>query len=481
MDFWVSHVRTQEIAQTPDKEVIRLLKEFFGSIHTSSAAYRNWAACRIPGLDFITHRMIKWQPSASVPFIMCTFGFYKLLLDWWSDPSLDLNATSDRGYPLLYLALFYEHPPIWQHLLKGGAIVNMELPGSGSPLTVATTVSVEAVHDLLEAGAEVNMPLRGHYGSALAVASASSTVNKSGIIELLLQKGADVNLPLQGHYGSALAAASLMGLQRNVQLLLQAKADINMPLQGNFGSALAAASCSSRRENIELLLQNGADVNMLLPGQYGSALAAASNMGSKEHVQLLLKANADVNMPLQGKFGNALVAASHSFRQENVSLLLEAGADVNMPLQGRYGSALAAALETSKPTMMIQYGPASIADLRRLLAAGANVNMPLQDDYGSVLARAAALAATTGRGTRLGLRFLSILLDAGADVDMELNGKYSNAMEAAAKGPNSAEVIRMLLSYSKKGGGNDGCAHHGQDRRKRGDSGDPRTMNVNKE
>jgi ankyrin repeat protein len=125
---------------------------------------------------------------------------------------------------------------------------------------------------LIEHGAEVDTLLGACYGSTLAAAAPCTCDDQSDFdsgIRLLLKHGADVNIPLRGKCGSALAA---------VRLMLDRGAEVNAPVGSNHGSALAAAAADTynwpySKPVVKLLLEHGAGVNSQLSSDYGSVLA----------------------------------------------------------------------------------------------------------------------------------------------------------------------------------------------------------------
>ena len=159
------------------------------------------------------------------------------------------------------------------------------------------------VRILIADGIDVNSTISyGPLRSILSIASASKNhIAAREILLPLLISGADVNAPVKGSLGSALAAAAYHGCEESVRFLLQYGANINAKLHGLFGSALAAAAAMHNNERVVLLLlDNGARINSRLPGPYPSALAAARETGNDPIVDLLVSRGA-VDQPRRRK------------------------------------------------------------------------------------------------------------------------------------------------------------------------------------
>ncbi|KAI1742078.1 hypothetical protein F4680DRAFT_412804 [Xylaria scruposa] len=438
--YWLYHVRKQE-TQNSDSLLAKLLKSFLGSPTESSLQYRAWveATKRVvhgnPDPIWVSHR----APATTPLFGMCSFSLYHILLDWWEHAEFDIRAINSLGGSLLSLAAVSGCAQICKNLIRRGILVNMQLQHKeyGSALAAAVQRGNCEVAELLIAeGADVNMQLQHEeYGSALVTASAGrcvvtdeSCMEIYKAIKLLIAKGADINMQVpHGKYGSALAAAARAYYENSdvVKLLIAEGADVNMQLQHRYyGSALAAAAAASLEdwysngEAIGLLIAKGADVNMQLQhGWYGSALAAAvSNYNSREGIEkikVLLASGADVNMQLQsGGFGSVLIHAVASYASSLhiiKYLLSNTKVKVNQQVRhGRFGTALAAAAF---------YRQGTYVDI--LIEAGADANLEIQ--HGEFrTATEAARADATGEGIRIGQRY-GLTMERGAAENYILN------------------------------------------------------------
>ena len=199
--------------------------------------------------------------------------------------------------------------------------------------------------------------------------------------------------------------------------LIELGININEPLNTDGTSLLAHFAATGTIEWVKLLFEKGAHISTDLKGAC-RAMRAAVIAGDSEMVGQLLRAG----VPPDGDDLDSIIpladAAIHA-ELKSAQLLIAAGADVNrrIPNQSRFGNALAAAASN----------PSSASVLELLLQHGADVNMQ-GGNYGSALAEAAA------SGNAQGLRRL---IRAGANVNQQLQeGNYGSALAAAAASRN---------------------------------------------
>lgn len=146
------------------------------------------------------------------------------------------------------------------------AIVGVPDDQSASPPRVARALDralyeaaeegdIQAIDELLAAGANVNCALVGD-GSPLIAAARSARVT---VVRHLLDRGADPNMPVPGD-GSPLIAAAAEGAATVVALLLDRGARIDQVVEGD-ENALIQASARGRLEVVKFLVGRGANVN----------------------------------------------------------------------------------------------------------------------------------------------------------------------------------------------------------------------------
>ncbi|KAL6694436.1 hypothetical protein J3F84DRAFT_376833 [Trichoderma pleuroticola] len=321
----------------PDQTLVTTLKHFLGSAEESGDYYRGWLK-KFEG----RYEKRELMPESMTLFVMCRYGFYYVLRDWWEEgkingemalkgnneyPRRNSVALAARGVCLpicRYLVgvigrnnrLAEGHWLTMQEAIKGGhqdivsflvkeANVNVNFCyGQESAVQYATRArDTDMLQWFVDQGwVDVNREGGEWCGNALIAAAGSCSVKSA---EILLKAGADVNAAVEcGHYGSALVAAadSWWGTDyiKIIQLLLSHGADPNLPVKcGRYGSALEAAVVHAFRlyhdqqeENtraLEILLQAGADPAIIHDqGGHGSALAAAACCGSKDFLKMMV-------------------------------------------------------------------------------------------------------------------------------------------------------------------------------------------------
>ena len=270
------------------------------------------------------------------------------------------------------------------------------------------------VEELIAAGADVNWDNRYSRTPLITAAETSSAKH----IRLLLQAGADVN-GVNGDNCTALMAAAYEGNAECVNVLLKAGADVNRTTnERNFGAILGAAKAGSV-ECTELLIAAGADVNIRHLYERSAIVQAVKNE-YPDVVKILLEAGANVNDTEYGDSWTVLMRAAHNGNDDILNILIKAGADVNRVYWNC--TALKWAAECYKEE--IETPPSKYKHcLEMLIAAGADVNAT----PGSV----SALIIACRNGFEEGV---SILMKAGADINMIGDKGLNPLMEAATNG-----------------------------------------------
>ncbi|KAL3470106.1 ankyrin repeat-containing domain protein [Aspergillus californicus] len=338
---------------------------------------------------------------------------------------------------VLAMAASRGHYEIVKFLVRdAGADANMAHEGKqgGSPLVAAVQAGNTDILKLLvqDGKADVSMRTTGHFANALTQAAAWGRLD--AVRYLIEEAGADINEPVEtGSHGSALAAAANFGKLDMVKYLVeQAGADVNQqlpnPASGGGGSALLAAVSAGHLDIVKYLVEEGhAEVNMQLPpGLFTSALAAATMASPRMEIvrYLVEEVGADVNLPLQnGRFGSAVICTVNMAGGETdfLSYLVSHGASLTTQ-QGDYGSALASAAAGDEPDIMKWLVEEAHVDVNEKVVGG---------KFGSALAAAAYWGGEDA---------VQFLLDAGADVNLVLEGKsIGNALQATTAAISEAD------------------------------------------
>ena len=247
--------------------------------------------------------------------------------------------------------------------------------------------------------------------------------------------------------GKGLYYACFLGLGDVADSLLSAGADVDAP-GGQYGHALQAASYSGHHNIAKMLIAKGADVNVV-GGEFGSALGAAATEGYKELAEMLIAKGANVNTG-GGMFDGSPLFAALSGRHEDIAeLLIDNGADVNSEMSAWHESPLLTAIDRNCSrivemliTLGVNHNTMRAVSCRgddqvmqMLINAGADVNVNANGGlFGNVLQ-----AASFGGHEKV----VKMLLDAGAHVNAQ-GGECGNALQAASYG-GEEKVVKMLI------------------------------------
>ncbi|KAK5657620.1 hypothetical protein OQA88_2692 [Cercophora sp. LCS_1] len=273
----------------------------------------------------------------------------------------------------------------------------------------------------------------------------------------LLRRGANVNVQLRGLYGTPLLAACYHQNVRAVMLLLKSGADVNVAAAVHsteleatgswFGTPLQLACLLGLRAVAHALIEGGADVNANVGPENSPLQAAVRRRYDVDLTQLLLDHGADANRG-GGIYGTPLMAIFHQDhpRLEAAKLLVRYGADINNTA-GTFitedGWLCRSALQ-----MACRYGDVKM--VRALLALGADPNLRSRGSFATPLQEAAACGQSL---------MCEVLLESGAQVNAE-GGHFHSALQAAAaesqRRPSSEHTVRLLIdrgaNVNAKGG-----------------------------
>ena len=248
-----------------------------------------------------------------------------------AETAVDLRDT--RGNTPLMHAAAIGSIQAMHVLLKAGADVNAKNGLDATPL-VWCAADAEKAKLLIDRGAQVNV--RTKMGRTPLMMAASHP-GSAATVKLLLDKGADVTVAdVRGH--TALVDAARTDNTEAVRLLLEHKSDVNAADFIGL-TALANAAAHSNLPMMRMLLDKGANVNAAIKREIKvrNGVIAVANVtplmtavarSTPETVRLLLDRGADVKrQDIRGMTPLMLAVASDVANPEVVRLLLDKGSD----------------------------------------------------------------------------------------------------------------------------------------------------------
>ncbi|KAL1632792.1 hypothetical protein SLS56_003282 [Neofusicoccum ribis] len=240
----------------------------------------------------------------------------KLLLD--REPS-SLNAKSEQGETILWLAVKESRSAVAEYLLNRGADVTIAEKSGWTPLhSAAEWNRMEMVRSLVGHGADVNA--KG--GSGFTPLRFAVTRGNVDVAAYLLEHGADSSEFLDGL--GLLHVAAQNNFLEMVKLLLKYRIDLDIKSLGGW-TPLACSARNGHQDVTVFLLAQGANLSIQDAGGWDPLTGAASN-GHVSVVELLLKHGAEVSAQANDGW-TALRAAAQNGHADIVDLLLNRGAD----------------------------------------------------------------------------------------------------------------------------------------------------------
>ena len=289
---------------------------------------------------------------------------------------------------------------------------------ASTPLIRAATVGdIDAVRELLQAGADVHESSSSKYGYARSPLVAAAQFGNADLVNLLLDAGAEVDRVVRGDATPLIEAARHDHLHI-VKLLVARGADVNKTVRGD-GSPLIAATRANNADAVNFLLERGADPHVSVPGDENPLFHAAAG-GNEQILEALIDAGVDINQSWRGD-GTPLIVATRQGNNAAAERLLLAGARADQGVRGD-GNAMIVAAQRGETEL-----------LREMIASGADVNAAVKGD-GSPLIQ----AARNGH-----LDAVELLVQAGADLDMVVYGDENALIGAAWQG--DIQVVDYLL------------------------------------
>ncbi|KAI1354774.1 hypothetical protein F5Y01DRAFT_329456 [Xylaria sp. FL0043] len=224
--------------------------------------YESLIGCGLPIFEFL---LASGFPivNSGVLSLLIYYGAAAESIQMAIDAGVNVNTYSGRGH---YKNSILQYTPLQAAAISGTLVL---------------------VKNLVQKGAEINLPARGGCGkTALQAACSRQYVSREGhrtkteIIKFLIDSGADVNAPAAEIWGkTALQAAAGLGDFETAMELINHGADINAPCVKNRGCALDRAASHGRLDMTKFLLDLGALSANQGENGYVGAIEWAERMG----------------------------------------------------------------------------------------------------------------------------------------------------------------------------------------------------------
>lgn len=383
----------------------------------------------------------------------------------------NVNAADDRGVTPLARASENTSVAMVSKLLGAGADPNRAQASGLTPLMIAArTGNLDVVKALLAKGAKVNAATEDAHATALMWALSS---NHDDIARTLIASGASVSGSTTKGFTPLMFAARNGDVEMG-KALVAAGADVNA-LSADGTHVLAYAAMQGQEGFAMFLLDSGANPNATIDG-VPALHAAAGSIG--QWVIDWQRRHGASNGPLAFALG---ASGGATGRVRLVKALVAKGADPNgritrstmsmayigFPTKGAFEQYATGTgdMRGATPLWVAAYsangggifggGMAAGATsssgevLKALLAAGANPNLTTVDGTTPLMVAAGMGRATFQPGLQRGRRSqtaeeaVTILLDAGADVNAVNEADFAAIHGAAFRGLN--EVLEILV------------------------------------
>ncbi|KAL8732257.1 MAG: hypothetical protein Q9166_002829 [cf. Caloplaca sp. 2 TL-2023] len=382
------------------------------------------------------------------------------------DKGARVNDENDKGADALHSACCAGHLNVVELLLDNGADVNAKGGKHRNALNAASSEGYASIVDvLLDAGADPTA-FDNNYGNAI---QAAARAGREDIVRKLSERGCDVNAP-GGTRGTALVGAASAGQARVVEVLFElgvSKGDTQ-----DTADALIAATAKDHEDVVEVLVSMGANLNRagILQTFEWLPLQLAANRDKLDMLTSLLRLGADPNA-IGGFFGSVLMAAADT-RKVNLQILealIVAGSNIDELVQPEQRSKYPSNMYPESTALSAAASNQHADAVQLLLNHGANPDL-LVSNYASALQRA---SYRSGASNIIEMLFANgadanfdaepcqdkndsspercsvctdnakVLLEFGSDVNQR-GGRCGTCLQAAAYGGHTATMTVLL-------------------------------------
>jgi len=350
----------------------------------------------------------------------------RALLD--AKPHADVNAPTADGTSALHWAVYHNDVDLVDRLIAAGADVNTKNDYGATPLSEAAVVgNVQVLRKLLAAGADIESP-NADGQTALMIISRTSNIDAA---KLLISKRANVNAVEQWRGQTPLMWAAAENQPAMVKLLIEHGAKVD---------ARSSINTWERQVTSEPRMQ-------ARPSGGFTPLLYAARKGCLQCAETLLKAGADKDLTDPDGV-SPLLLATLNFNFDIAALLVQRGANVNKwDTWGRSPIYAAVDMNTlptggraDRPSLDKTTGLKLIAIL---LDAGANPNLQLKlfppyrslrDDRGADTLLSIGTTPLIRAAKAGDIDAMKLLIAHGAKVDLPTATGITPLMAAAGNG-----------------------------------------------
>jgi ankyrin repeat protein len=243
-----------------------------------------------------------------------------------------VNDMHEGHYPLTHAAVM-GHAEIVRLLLEHGA--NVMQRASNDATALHCTHDVKSASVLIDAGADVNAPLREGGPKDCSLLGVNASYGRLTMVRFLIEHGADVN-GIAWRSRTPLHVAAENGHWKVVQYLLAHGASVNPQEENGLTPLMEAVRGRGpgRLKTVNVLIRGGADLEIASRGNTTALLWACSE-GSVDIVKAIIDAGADINVRDIFNF-NALTEAVEAGRADLIVPLLQAGVDPQVRISDKH-------------------------------------------------------------------------------------------------------------------------------------------------
>ncbi len=328
-----------------------------------------------------------------------------------------------------------------------------------SLLTAVMAGDLDLVRQAIEMGANLDC-----YDWDLGYSPLGMAIERGhlDIVRYLLDTGAN---PQAGSTTStALGLAAEQGETQMIQLLLSSGVDVNAPVAADGWTALLSAIKNGYRSLVPILVNAGANVNVWSRGETAILLAAkvqerdiyqylyplvnrAIRLCADRDGEQLLQSTLKRRTREQNHLAEKFIEMAAAGNSQEVRQAIASGIDINAFCANGHTALMAAAY----------YGQKAIVKI--LLAAGAEPNLLSDGDDGLGYGMSALMFVANSFFASNRDPIVQLLIEAGADVDLQGEDGKTAMMYAALAGSGYRTCVEILIAAGADLDLRDNCGH----------------------